>query len=157
MTLPNEKKKFRSMFERQNQKTAKSKVKNSQKQEERLAGKLGGHRNRGSGNVRGTPWENPDRRGDVILKDFCIEAKMTSKKTYTINQGVVGKAYAEAMQEGKDWALAITIEGFDNPNVPNKFVMVDEDTFASMYQVWQEMKSLEESRDKEILKESEIE
>jgi hypothetical protein len=114
------------------EKKAREKVRRSTAHEERVAKKTKGWRNPGSGNVRGGAWGRGDRRGDVRCFDFLIEAKRTVKHGYRLTESVIAKAHAEALADGKDWALAVTIEGFERDSTPSKLMVIDEDTFAML-------------------------
>lgn len=116
-------------------KKARDKVRRSTAHEHRVAEKVGGWRNPGSGNQRGDKWASGDRRGDVRCPDLIIEAKRTEKKSYRITEEVISKAWAEALNEGKDWALAIEIQGFERKVVPSKLILIDEDTYARLLEL----------------------
>jgi len=124
-------------------KEAKGKVRGAQKQEDRLAGKMGGTRNPGSGNVRGRVWETTDRRGDVIAKDWTLEAKHTKHASYRVTEDTISKARAEALLYQTDWGLAIQIEGFADKSLPSRFVLVDEDVYMRLVESERQLEKLQ--------------
>jgi len=76
-------------------------------QENRVAMKLGGRRQRGSG-------ASDYAKGDVKTSDFLIECKQTEKKSLSVKGEWLGKITREAMASGKIPALSIEIKG--NPD-----------------------------------------
>lgn len=90
----------------------KKRRKKSIKQEERVAFKLGGYRQPGSGAVAG-------KRGDVRAVELLAECKRTDKKSISIKIDYLKKITEEAVQYDKIPALSIEIDN------PPKFVSRD--------------------------------
>lgn len=86
-----------------------------EKQESRLANLLGGERNAGSGNG----WS---RKGDVRSPKFLVEAKITSKKSFSIKVDVLRQLEHNAAIENRTPVLAIEMGG-------HRYVLVREDDF----------------------------
>lgn len=119
------------------------KVKGSQKQEDRIAQKIDGKRNPGSGNVRGKGWSSSDRRGDVLSEGWTVEAKHTIHASFRVTEEIISKAIAEAALHYHDWAVAVEIQGFSDPLLRNKFVMIDEDVFARLVEAERQLSDLQ--------------
>ena len=86
-----------------------------EKQESRLANLLGGERNAGSGNG----WS---RKQDVRSKKFLVEAKWTSKKSFSIKADALRQLEHNAAIEDRIPVLAIELGG-------RRYVLVREDDF----------------------------
>lgn len=78
--------------------------KQSQKHEKRLAKKIGGTVNAGSGSF----WS---RKGDVRSDTLLIEHKFTGKKTFTLKAETLEKIVGEAILEGRMPILGIHLNG----------------------------------------------
>ena len=106
------------------------KKKKSVKQEDRLAKKLGGRRQKASGAC-------PLNRGDVRLPELLAEAKRTDKKSISIKIDYLEKITREAVQY--DSVPAVAIE-FTNtpPMVDRDWVMVPSSFLAELLEVYRE-------------------
>ena len=92
------------------------KKKKSMKQEDRLAKKLGGIRQKASGAIAGS-------RGDVRIPELLIEAKRTDKKSISIKVDYLENITNEAMAYGL--IPAVSIELLNTPPLVAKdWVMV---------------------------------
>lgn len=92
------------------------KQKKSKKQEVRLAKKLGGKRQKGSGS-------QPHNKGDVRCIDLLAEAKRTDKKSISIKVQYLEKIVKESLAYDCVPAVAIAFE--DVPKlVPKDWVLV---------------------------------
>lgn len=78
--------------------------KNSQKHEKRLAKRVNGSVNAGSGAF----WS---RKGDVRSDKVLIEHKWTGKKSFTLKSDVLEKIVGEAILEGRMPILGIHLNG----------------------------------------------
>lgn len=78
--------------------------KQSQKHEKRLAKRIGGSVNAGSGSF----WS---RKGDVRSSTVLIEHKWTGKKSFTLKSDVLEKIVGEAILEGRMPILGIHLNG----------------------------------------------
>lgn len=78
----------------------------SKKQEERLAGAVGGRTVGGSGNG----WSH---KGDVVSHDQHIEAKWTGKNSFSVSAALWRKLEREAIPSGKTPVLAIRLDPSD--------------------------------------------
>jgi hypothetical protein len=92
--------------------------KQSRKHEDRLAKKIGGTRNAGSGSF----WL---RKGDVRNDRLLIEHKWTGKTQYTIKAQVLETAMKEALLTGRMGVLGVHLNGHD-------YVILDENDFLSL-------------------------
>jgi hypothetical protein len=97
----------------------------SKKHEARLAKKIGGTRNAGSGSF----WS---RKGDVRSVDLLIEHKWTGKASFTVKATVLEKIVKEAILDGRTPVLGFSL---NNEN----YVMLTEDDFLELFQTLQEM------------------
>lgn len=96
--------------------TRDQKRKKSMKQEDRLAKKLGGRRQKASGAL-------PGNRGDVRMPELLAEAKRTDKKSISIKLSYLEKISKEAVS--CDCVPAVAIEFGDTPPLVEKdWVMV---------------------------------
>lgn len=89
----------------------------SRKQEDRVAGRLGGRRLRRSG---GTQWSKDDvttEDGDVATPEFHVEQKSTEKLSMSIPRKWLAKIREGARKFGKDPAVVLT---FTDPKKPHK-------------------------------------
>jgi hypothetical protein len=87
----------------------------SRKQEDRVAGRLGGRRLRRSG---GSQWSRDDKTtddGDIGTPEFHIEQKSTEKASMSIKRSWLDKVREGARKFGKDPAVVIS---FVEPNKP---------------------------------------
>lgn len=98
--------------------------KESKKHEVRLAKKVDGKRNAGSGAF----WS---RKGDVRSKDLLIEHKWTGKSSFTIKAKVLEKIVMEAILDSRIPVLGISL---NNEN----YVVMTEDDFLEQRQNLQE-------------------
>lgn len=90
----------------------------SRKQEDRLAGVLGGSRNAASGAL----WR---RKGDVRTDDVLVEAKWTGKSQFTIKAQVLETAMNEAILSGRVGILGISLNG-------RNYVVMEEEDFLDL-------------------------
>ena len=88
--------------------TAKYKRKTSQKQEKRLAKKLGGRVQPGSGSLLSF-------KGDVITDDFLIEAKFTDKEDYRLQLAIWHKITKEAHSKDKIPLMEVCLDQDKKP------------------------------------------
>ncbi len=77
-----------------------------QHQEKRLAKKLGGRRQPGSGCV-------PGLKGDVKSADFLVECKKTDHASHILTLKVLRKIDQEAALEGKEPLLEVCLQGYN--------------------------------------------
>ncbi len=94
--------------------------KESKRHEERLAKKINGKRNAGSGAF----WS---RKGDVRSKDLLIEHKWTGKATVTIKATVLEKIVKEAILDSRTPVLGFSLND-------ENYVMLLEDDFLELRQ-----------------------
>ena len=94
--------------------------KDSQKQENRLAEKLGGSRNSGSGNG----WI---RKSDIRADDVLIEAKITSAKSYSLKDDELIKNRNYAIVDGR---MPIFLVEFKITG--NSYVILAEDDYLEL-------------------------
>jgi hypothetical protein len=87
----------------------------SNKQERRVASKLGGRRIRNSGGARWSKHDGSTDGGDVATPEFHVEQKTTKKASMSLKREWLGKVREGARKFGKDPAVVIT---FDDPNKP---------------------------------------
>jgi GH43 family beta-xylosidase len=99
----------------------------SKKHEARLAKKLGGQRNAGSGAF----WS---RKGDVRASDVLIEHKYTGKASITVKAAVLEKIVKEAIFESRMPALGISLND-------TNYILLTEDDFLELRQMFQEHKT----------------
>ena len=90
----------------------------SRKHEDRLAKKLNGTRNAGSGSF----WS---RKGDVRTDDLLIEHKWTGKQQFTVKAAILKKIVQEAILEHRMPVLGFHLDGFDG-------VILDENDFLEL-------------------------
>ena len=86
-----------------------------QHQEKKLAKKLGGRRQPGSGSI-------PGLKGDVFSKTYLAECKATASASYILKLKVLEKIEQEAAMENKEPLLEIQMQG-------KKFYVLTECTF----------------------------
>lgn len=98
--------------------------KKSRKQEDRLAGRLGGSRNAASGAL----WL---RKGDVRNEAWLVEAKWTGKQQFTLKASVLEEAMTEALISGRRGVVAISLNG-------KNYMVLDEDDFLELCERAQE-------------------
>ena len=98
--------------------------KESKKHEVRLAKKIGGKRNAGSGSL----WT---RKGDVRSADLLIEHKWTGKASFSVKATVLEKIVKEAILDSRTPVLGFSL---NNEN----YVMLTEDDFLELRQTLQE-------------------
>jgi len=70
-------------------------------------------------------------KGDVLSKDFLVEAKFTGKKQISIKSSVMNKIGYEAYDKGRYPAMAISLEGLD-PMFDKDWIMVEAKTFKRL-------------------------
>lgn len=89
----------------------------SKKQESRIASDIGGKTLPGSG-------ASDFYKGDVRKKgELLVEAKTTSKESYSLRLDTIDKVRAEAAQNGEDWAMQIEFQGQQGQN--RKVAVID--------------------------------
>ena len=98
--------------------------KESKTHEVRLAKKVDGTRNAGSGAF----WS---RKGDVRSKDLLIEHKWTGKTQVTVKAAVLEKIVNEAIVDSRTPVLGFSLNN-------NNYVLLTEDDFLEMRQNIQE-------------------
>lgn len=103
--------------------TAHNNVK-SKVQEKRLAKRLGGNRQKGSGALR-------HHKGDVKTQELLMECKRTDKESMSIKKEWLAKITREALVSNKVPALAIEF-GFDDPLVETNWVAVPAKFFQEL-------------------------
>lgn len=94
-------------------------LKDSQKQERRLASELGGVRNSGSGN-------GPVHKSDVRTPHELIEAKITSAKSYSLKVAELEKNSEYAIVSGRIPIFLIEFLG------KSKWVIMDYDDYLEL-------------------------
>jgi Holliday junction resolvase len=105
-------------------------TKKSQRQENKLAGRLGGKRQKGSGAL-------PHHKGDVKTQELLIECKRTDKKSMAIKKEWLEKISKEALASHRVPALAIEF-GDVEPLVENNWVAVPAKFFEELMEVYRE-------------------
>jgi len=95
-------------------------LKDSQRQERRLANTLGGSVNSGSGNG----WI---RKGDVRTEEELFELKITSAKSYSLKDAELEKNYEQALVDGR-----IPIFMVEFKTTGNKWVIMTEDDYLTL-------------------------
>lgn len=95
-------------------------VKDSQRQERRLANKLGGSVNSGSGNG----WL---RKGDVRTDNELFELKITSAKSYSLKDAELEKNYNQALIDGR---IPIFLVEFKSSG--NSWVVMSKDDYLTL-------------------------
>lgn len=95
-------------------------------QENRIAGKLGGKRVRGSG---ASMYSKGDVRGVALSSadtkiEFLVECKKTEKNSLILKWEWLRKITYEAMAKEKEPALTIEIQGNSDPNVDRDWILV---------------------------------
>jgi hypothetical protein len=94
--------------------------KESRKHEDRLAKKIGGKRNAGSGAF----WS---RKGDVRSDDLLVEHKWTGKASVSVKAAVLEKIVTEAILDGRTPVLGLYLNG-------ENYVVLTEDDFLELRQ-----------------------
>lgn len=100
----------------------------SDAQEARAAERYGGSVQRGSGATE-------RHKGDVVTRDFLIEAKTKmddGARSMTVKAEWLEKITAQAMAVGKDPAIEIRIPGVSGLGVEQDWVMVPASIFADL-------------------------
>ena len=96
------------------------------KSEKTLARRLNGKQTPGSGNMAGS-------KGDVVLKDFLVEAKSTIHNSLGVKLDWLFKIMGEAQMVGKKPALAVTFTSDKGvAKIGGKWIMIVESTFNRM-------------------------
>lgn len=95
-------------------------VKDSQRQERRLANKLGGSVNSGSGNG----WV---RKGDVRTEDELFELKITDAKSYSLKDIELEKLTNQALVDGR---MPIFMVQFKTTG--NEWVIMSKDDYLTL-------------------------
>ena len=96
------------------------------KAESSLAKRLGGALRPGSGALAGA-------KGDVTVDNFLIENKSTLSESFSVKLDHLLKIYAEALETGKDPALAFQFVNFQGKSEKRmRWVMVPEAVFFEM-------------------------
>jgi hypothetical protein len=95
-------------------------LKDSQKQENRLASVLGGSRNSGSGNG----WV---RKSDVRSEFELVEAKITSAKSYSLKDAELNQNVEYALMDGR---MPIFLVEFKTTG--RSYVILTEDDFLTL-------------------------
>jgi hypothetical protein len=67
--------------------------------------------------------------GDAIWKDYLLECKRTDSNEYSLKFSDLKESYRESRMNDRRWAFAVDIEGFDNANLPEHFVIVSREDF----------------------------
>lgn len=106
------------------------KKKKSVKQEDRLAKRLGGRRQKASGAC-------PHNRGDVRMPELLTEAKRTDKKSISIKIAYLEKISLEAIQ--CDSVPAVAIAFLDTPPLVDRdWVMIPASFLAELLDAYRE-------------------
>jgi Holliday junction resolvase len=95
----------------------------SQRQENRIAGRLNGQRTPGSG--------NGFRKNDVRTEDLSLEMKYTGKKQFTLKADDLEQGERHAIMDGRDFAFGIEMNG-------RNWVIISEDDFVLLRTVMEE-------------------
>jgi hypothetical protein len=82
----------------------------STKQEDRIAGLMGGKRLKRSGGMSWSRWDKATDGGDVVCPEFLIEHKRTRRTGYTLKQTELIKVRDGAERRSKDPMMVITFE-----------------------------------------------
>ena len=98
-------------------------LKASQRQENRIAARLGGRRTPGSG--------NGIRKNDVRTDDLSLEMKYTGKKQYTLKAVDLEQGERHAIMDGRDFAFGIELNG-------RNWIVISEDDFVLLRTVMEE-------------------
>lgn len=101
-------------------------LKASQKQERRVAERLGGRTNPGSGNT----WS---RKNDVRTDDFSLELKVTGKKQFTLKASELEEGEKNAIVDGRRFAFGIELCG-------RNWVVLSEDDFVEFLDMYNEVR-----------------
>lgn len=102
-------------------------------QEDRVAKKLGGRRQPGSG-------ASPYAKGDVKQPSgvefspdrFLIECKQTEKKSLRVQGQWLSKITREAMAAGKEPALEFEIQGYEDPQLEKEWIAIPLSVFRRL-------------------------
>jgi hypothetical protein len=95
-------------------------IKDSQRQERRLANQLGGSVNSGSGNG----WV---RKGDVRTEDELFELKITSAKSYSLKDSELDKNAEQALIDGR-----IPVFMVEFKTTGNTWVILSKDDYLTL-------------------------
>lgn len=96
------------------------------KAQEHHAGKLiGGRRRGGSG-------ANAFAKGDAISESFLLEAKQTTKGSYSLNTDTLTKISREAIGENRTQLMHIHFQGPVDPIMPRSWVVIAEKDFKRL-------------------------
>ena len=106
-------------------------LRESQKQEKRLAERYGGSTNSGSGNG----WI---RKGDVRTPEVLIEAKYTDAKQFTLKHVDLQLAERQALVDGRDAVFIISFGG-------TEWAVIREEEYADYRRLLQEHAALKEA------------
>lgn len=98
---------------------------NSTVHESRVANKLNGHRQAGSGS-------SIYAKGDIKLDNFLIECKTTQNKSISIKKGWLSKITKEALAVQKDPALSFEIGGDSDPVTENDWIAIPMSVFERL-------------------------
>lgn len=101
-------------------------LKASQRQEDRIAARVGGRRTPGSG--------NGIRKNDVRTDDLSLEMKYTGKKQYTLKSDDLVQGHKHALVDGREFVFGIELEG-------NNWVVLSEDLFLTLWEHYKEENS----------------
>lgn len=94
--------------------------------EKKVTKRLGGKQTRASG-------ADPGDKGDVVLRDYLVEVKSTTKGTMKLDLGWLRKITMEAIAKGKTPALNVQFITSDGrPWRDGSWVMVPEDVFKEI-------------------------
>lgn len=88
--------------------------------ERKLAQRLGGRRQPGSGSIDGY-------KGDVVTKKFLIDQKVTEHSSFRLTAGVLNKITFEARQANKHPAIEIEMQVA--PSTPKEWILIPLDVF----------------------------
>jgi Holliday junction resolvase len=90
----------------------------SNKQERRVASRLGGRRIRNSGGARWSKHDHSTDDGDVATPEFHVEQKTTRKASMSLKREWLRKVKEGARKFGKDPAVVITFDDSTKPYEP---------------------------------------
>ena len=99
----------------------------SQLQEKKMAKALGGRVQPASGAL-------PYYKGDIKADRYLIEAKTTTKKSYTLTRALLGKIDSEAENIRKTPVLALSFESMPAP-IPKDWVLIPFSEFRRLKDV----------------------
>lgn len=95
-------------------------LRNSARQEHKIAIQMGGRRVAGSGS-------QPGNKGDVKAERWLVEAKQTKGARFTLTIGLWRKIFSEAVRASREPAMVIELSG-------RSLAVIDYQTFLALKQ-----------------------